>query len=888
VERVRRARSAFALCLAGGGAAYSMSVLNGHAQTFVYAGLLLAAYGLFLSLFPPAPDVSGGPDASADSAAAPLRDADDDSPRRAKAATPRHGDAVTPRGARRWRPLAVALGSLLVGAGLGAFQLFETARAARLSTRTALTYETFGEGSFRFSEAVRATLAPLHALADVTPYVAPLALLLAAVACVAAARPKETRDARVIFWAGVAVVAWLLMLGANTPLHGAVFRLPALNRFRVPSRHAFEWTFALSVLAAYGWDRLDAFFARRRALAETNGAETKRARTRVSLDNRATRNRAAFVVLLAAASAAGVFFWRAANLPPALGSRLDTGLGEGAYLGWKLAFTALLFAALGFAWRLRETRRRAFALAACVALGCFVEPNAFVWRKWGRLTLDAERFAARSPVTSLLLEDHRPEDGRVYTRVDLFVEEFTTRPRLEGPNLTALHGLHNVAGVEPLIPERYSLALGGVGPDSVNVRAGFPDNRAVLSERSRALDLLNTTHLVSFAGLRKSPDPPTPRDGVNFAPTDLAVTLAPGERAELSAAGSTADALAVVSSLANSVEEEQGTEVARIVLHAADGAAAEAALRAGADTSEWAHERTDVRAAVKHSLATVFDSAPGDGANSFRSHRYLARLSFGAPRRVARVEIVNTSRRASLALSKASLIDSAGGNSVPLYASPGRNWEAVYERDDALVLRNLRALPRAWLVARAEAVDGEEALKLIRGDAGARAFDPRRTVLLEGAAGELPVLARADDESRRTVESRPGAGAVNEGAANESSSDAMISNGSARVVAYEPAALAIETESARPAVLVVSENFYPGWEATVDGERAPIMRADYLLRAVAVPAGRHRVEMRYRPAAARRGALVSSLTLLALGVLTFIALMRRRPCPNGTAETLHA
>jgi hypothetical protein len=146
VDRARREGSSFALCLAGAAAAYSMSVLNGHAQTFVYAGLVLAAYGLFLSLFPRAPDASG---VSADSGGAP------------------------PRRPRRWRPLAVSAGSIALGAGLGAFQLFETEQAARLSTRTALTYETFGEGSFRFWEAARALLAPLHALADVTPYVAP-------------------------------------------------------------------------------------------------------------------------------------------------------------------------------------------------------------------------------------------------------------------------------------------------------------------------------------------------------------------------------------------------------------------------------------------------------------------------------------------------------------------------------------------------------------------------------------------------------------------------------------------------------------------------------------------------------------------------------------------
>ena len=63
---------------------------------------------------------------------------------------------------------------------------------------------------------------------------------------------------------------------------------------------------------------------------------------------------------------------------------------------------------------------------------------------------------------------------------------------------------------------------------------------------------------------------------------------------------------------------------------------------------------------------------------------------------------------------------------------------------------------------------------------------------------------------------------------------------------------------------MLTDNWYPGWKATVDGERAPVERVDYLIRGVAVPAGAHRVEFRYEPASWRAGWIVSLLALLAI------------------------
>ncbi|HYP02578.1 MAG TPA: YfhO family protein, partial [Pyrinomonadaceae bacterium] len=68
-------------------------------------------------------------------------------------------------------------------------------------------------------------------------------------------------------------------------------------------------------------------------------------------------------------------------------------------------------------------------------------------------------------------------------------------------------------------------------------------------------------------------------------------------------------------------------------------------------------------------------------------------------------------------------------------------------------------------------------------------------------------------------------------------------------------------------VLVVGEIFYPGWEATVDGQPAPIRLTNFLLRGISLPPGEHRVEMRYRATAARNGAIISALTLVALCAL---------------------
>jgi hypothetical protein len=76
-------------------------------------------------------------------------------------------------------------------------------------------------------------------------------------------------------------------------------------------------------------------------------------------------------------------------------------------------------------------------------------------------------------------------------------------------------------------------------------------------------------------------------------------------------------------------------------------------------------------------------------------------------------------------------------------------------------------------------------------------------------------------------------------------------------------------------LLVVSETFYPGWEATVDGQPSPIYEVFGALRGVVLEAGSHRVEMRYRPGVVTLGAWLS-FSAIALSLLLIVRSRRAR------------
>lgn len=184
--------------------------------------------------------------------------------------------------------------------------------------------------------------------------------------------------------------------------------------------------------------------------------------------------------------------------------------------------------------------------------------------------------------------------------------------------------------------------------------------------------------------------------------------------------------------------------------------------------------------------------------------------------------------------------------------------EFVSEDDSLQIVRRADVPPRARLVFEAERVTTEsEALRRVV----APDFDPWRTVVLEGAESSEPF----------------GSG-VPEATAGKAT------NGHVTVLERKPERLRISVDSRQPGWLVVSDAHWPAWRAWLNGSQVPILRANYYFRAVAVPAGRCIVEMRYVDDRLSLGIAISLTT--GLGLLSAcIRLLWKRPATSRNPGT---
>jgi hypothetical protein len=85
--------------------------------------------------------------------------------------------------------------------------------------------------------------------------------------------------------------------------------------------------------------------------------------------------------------------------------------------------------------------------------------------------------------------------------------------------------------------------------------------------------------------------------------------------------------------------------------------------------------------------------------------------------------------------------------------------------------------------------------------------------------------------------------------------------------------LRIEAISDNEGILVVNDSYWPGWQAKIDGKEVPIWPADFLVRAVPWPSGRHVLEMSYAPMEVRIGSFISLA-----GAIAFAALLVAEWC----------
>ena len=159
--------------------------------------------------------------------------------------------------------------------------------------------------------------------------------------------------------------------------------------------------------------------------------------------------------------------------------------------------------------------------------------------------------------------------------------------------------------------------------------------------------------------------------------------------------------------------------------------------------------------------------------------------------------------------------------------APAPNLRPLGMYGGAYLYQNSDFLSRAYLVNDVLPVaDDAIALRMLTSDE----FVPERSVVLEAMPPDF----------------RPGEGAP----------------GNVEITQYTPNQAEMKVQTARDAILVFSDSYYPGWIAEIDGSPTTIYRANVTQRAVVVPAGEHRVSFRFRPASVVVGFWVSGASLL--------------------------
>lgn len=168
------------------------------------------------------------------------------------------------------------------------------------------------------------------------------------------------------------------------------------------------------------------------------------------------------------------------------------------------------------------------------------------------------------------------------------------------------------------------------------------------------------------------------------------------------------------------------------------------------------------------------------------------------------------------------------------------NLQPIFTDDKQMnVYQNKDALPRAFVVGQTLGGTHAQALQTIR----APEFRPDQVAVMEGGpasgapAGPWPASIDSQTDNQMTV----------------------------------------TTNAPQAGALVVSNVSYPGWKATLDGQPVPLNRADYTFQGLVVPAGQHKVQLRFDPPLFRLGAAVSGVSwLAALAVMLFSLRLRRR------------
>jgi len=620
----------------------------------------------------------------------------------------------------------------------------------------------------------------------------------------------SSRTRMIAFWAGTTLLALVLAFGVYLPfgIDNLLHRIPVYSLFRVQARHMFDFTFCAGILAAFGLT----------ALSQSELKSRRRTGFRAGITF------LAFVLITAIAYSlfSPRFF---ADIPhPA-----EAGMLLRAESIVPLALAVCSVAALAvFAYRASSWTALLFPLLLFADLKMVA--NSYEWT----MAMRAETVGRMTDSPAVKLIKARESDLHAFRIASYSRSPFSNKyAALDYPNVSIARGLQSVNGYDALRLINFSKLAGDMTIE------GLMSDTSVFSPDHRGLDLLNVKYLLMDRLNVIDPSTGVVIDGIRFDDGHFGLTLTPESRhVEMQQGGARCSVLALITNMSNSGILNDGTPILGITLRGRNGEIVKQDLVAGRDTAEWSFDRADVRATINHRRAPIAESFNADG---FQAHRYLARIEFPLME-VTEITLDYLPKSGSIEISRASLFDHSTSISSPVekLTFDSARWRILDSSSGVDVFERVDARPRVWLVRRAEVMTAALVLGSIKSGRlpDGSAFNPAETVLFatEDFGGRKIELPETGDTSGSEV----------------------------KVTKYGPHRIELDARNSQPSFLVLSEIYYRGWEARIDGNRAPVERVDYVLRGLRLPPGEHKVEFIFLAHSFRQGALYGGIGLLLL------------------------
>ena len=736
---------------------------------------------------------------------------------------------------------AAALVMMVVASALLAMvQLLPARELLKLGDRAGIDYQYFAQFSFPPSQVLALFFPYFFGGAATAPYSVPywgrwnltetcgyvgMAAWLLAFAAVFAKRhvvppsggflgnqgiPAEagTTNKLIRFWAIFAVVALLLSFGSFLPF--------GINKLlhRVPVFNLFR----ASGRNLFEFDFALAMLA---GLGATGLSQLDRTLVkRVLLKS---------IALLATIAIAGAVVYR--FFSKGLKAEVPVPANAGAWSNPEL-YAPLVFLVLSVAAVALYARRWSALSSAVLIAVLFLDLFAFgFFYEWRLIDDKAFNVAARiaDPPTAKFIKA-RETDWNSFRIVSQSFNPFgANSDLLNYPNFAIARGLQSINGYDPARLGQMAEIAGRVTLDGVITEP------ISLSANAQGFNLLNAKYL-----LKERPAPAAKtitHENIAFNDRQFDLRLKRNAQVQVDAKA-TADELAIISALENIRSIPDGTPVANIKLRTAGGQVIERQMLAGRDTSLW----------TANSAATIASF----NKIGFRGQGYLARLKFDRAD-IESLEFECLLGEGDLIITRASLFDSTTNashflNEVSL--SPER-WRKLADFGEVELYENLKVRPRAWLATKAVLAPSVEVMRSIETGrmADGSQIDLTDTVLLE-----------AELFANRQLKT-PLA----------SSATASSPNNLVKIMRYEPHRIELQSSSSQPGFLVLSEIYYRGWEAWVDGQRTSVERVNFTLRGVELSPGDHKIEFVFRAPSVRTGAAWSALGIVLLVIGGFVS-----------------